>query len=264
VNTVPTRLVRFQAELESAIARERARRPRRLAVRTTVVAAAAAAVTLGVLGALPGNEPSVVERAAAALRAVDGTILHTVLVGTMTEPGGTSTAVRIETWQASSSPFDERQITVAGGRRVEVASSDGVPQLYDAQTNTIYTSTAAPEAAKPATAGDPYRAKILGLLDAGKLHEGGHAVVDGRDAIRLASEDGSVTLLVAPGTYEPIEWRVGQNGQTAVARFPIYERLPATEAGTLFDLRAQHAGATVDDDPADYEAAQQRLSPKVR
>jgi hypothetical protein len=108
VNTVPTRLVRFQAELESAIARERARRPRRLAVRTTVVAAAAAAVTLGVLGALPGNEPSVVERAAAALRAVDGTILHTVLVGTMTEPGGTSTAVRIETWQASSSAAASR------------------------------------------------------------------------------------------------------------------------------------------------------------
>ena len=38
--------------------------------------------------------------------------------------------------------------------------------------------------------GDSYRAKILGLLEAGKVHETGRVTVDGRAAIRLASDDG--------------------------------------------------------------------------
>jgi hypothetical protein len=103
------------------------------------------------------------------------------------------------------------------------------------------------------------------LLDSGKLHDAGHVSAGGRDAIRLASEDGSVALLVARDTYEPIEWRVSQDGQTAVARFPTYERLPADDASTkLLDLKAQHPEAALDENSADYAAARQRLWFKIR
>ena len=174
-----------------------------------------------------------------------------MLVGTLMRPDGQATEVRIETWQASSPPHDQRQITVAGGRRLEAATANGIAQLYDSQTNTIYTSPETkavgpvgapkPGVTKPpagrsgkadasvASAGDSYRAKILGLLDAGQLRDAGWVSVAGEQAIRLASDDGSVTLLVQPGTYQPIEWRVTENGTTAVARFsPTYDRLPAT------------------------------------
>jgi hypothetical protein len=167
----------------------------------------------------------VVERAAAALRAADGTILHTVLVGTLTGRAGPQD-VRIETWQASPPPYDQLQIIAAGGRRFEVALVGGVAQLDDPQTNSIYTSRLQAQTAQPVgkaratkwkagaakaavsgaakgtivAAGDSYRAEILGLLELGKAHEAGRETVNGRDAIRLVSDDETVTLLVAAHT----------------------------------------------------------------
>ena len=47
--------------------------------------------------------------------------------------------------------------------------------------------------------------------------------------------------------------------------FLTYERLPATEANAaLLSLTARHANAVVDGDPAHYEAALERLNPKLR
>jgi hypothetical protein len=290
VTTLPSSLVRFEHELETAIRRDRRRQHGRVVLRSAISVAAVAAVALGVLGAVPRTGPSVVERAAAALRASDGTILHTVLVGTLTGPDGPMD-LRIETWQASSPPYGQLQIITAGGRRFEVAMTDGVGQLYDPQTNTIYTGPLRPKDAQTVAkaratkwktggaqagaagkkkgtivaADDSYRAKILGLLESGKVHEDGRTTVDGRAAIRLVSDDGDVTLLVDADSYEPIEWRVSEDGRTAVTSFPTYERLPATEANAaLLDLRARHADATVDADPAHYEAALERLNPKLR
>jgi hypothetical protein len=148
VTTLPTSLVHFQQELESSIRRDRTRQRRRLVRRSGITIAAAAAVALGALGALPRTGPSVVDRAAAALRAADGTILHTVLVGTLAGQNG-SKDLRIETWQASSPPHDQLQIITAGGRHFEVAMVDGVGQLYDPQTNTIYTSPSQSTNARP-------------------------------------------------------------------------------------------------------------------
>jgi hypothetical protein len=290
VTTLPTSLIRFQQELESAIRRDRTRQRRRLVLRSCIAVAAAAAVALGALSAVPRTGPSVVERAAAALRAADGTILHTVLVGTLTGREGPKD-MRIETWQASSPPYDQLQVIAAGGRRFEVAMVDGVGQLYDPQTNTIYTSLLQPMDAQPVdkararkwkagavkagvsgnekgtivAAGDTYRAKILGLLESGKVHEAGRETVNGRDAIRLVSDDETVTLLVDADTYEPIEWRVSQDGQDAVTWFPTYERLPATDANAaLLSLTGRHPQATIDDDPVHYQAALERLNPKLR
>jgi hypothetical protein len=282
--------VRFERQLETAIRHDRRRRRRRVVLRSAISAAAVAAVALGVLSALPQTGPSVVERAAAALRSTDGTILHTVLAGTLTRPDG-PIDLRIETWQASAPPHDQLQIISAGGRRFEVATIDGAGQLYDPQTNTIYTGPLHPENAQPidkaratkwktggargeaadeakgaiVAADDSYRAKILGLLESGQVHEDGRVTVDGRAAIRLVSDDGNVTLLVDAESYEPIEWRVNEDGRTAVTSFPTYERLPASEANAaLLSLTARHPDATIDADPAHYQAALERLNPKLR
>ena len=275
-------LVRFEQQLESALRRERTRRRRGLALRGGLVVAAAGAVALGVLSAVPRTGPSVVERAAAALRVADGTILHTVLVGTFDSgPGRHATAVRIERWQSSSPPYDQLQVIRSGDRLFEVATVDGAVQLYDPSTDTIYShpaekSEVANEKAPAAKAGsgrqgtavadgDSYRAKILGLLEAGRVHETGRVTVDGRAAIRLASDDGSVILLVDADDYQPIEWSVSEGGQTAVTSFPTYERLPETEANAAFlSLRERHPGAKIDDDPAHYRAAFARLNPTLR
>ena len=190
---MPSSLVRFQHELETAIRRDRRRQRRRVVLRSAISVAAVAAVALGVLGAVPRTGPSVVERAAAALQAADGTILHTVLVGTLTRQDG-PIDLRIETWRTSAPPSDQLQMITAGGRRFEVALVDGVGQLYDPQTNTVYTSPSQLKDAQPVdkaratkwktggagenkgsvvAADDSYRAKILGLLESGKVHEDG-------------------------------------------------------------------------------------------
>src|SRR5207249_537810 len=82
----------------------------------------------------------------------------------------------------------------------------------------------------PGRATDRYREKILGLLQSGTLHEDGHVTVDGRDAIRIVSGDGRVLLTVDAGTYQPIDWRVSEDGQTVVAHFPVYDQLAPSDA----------------------------------
>jgi hypothetical protein len=276
VTALPPSLIRFDSQLEHAIRRYRRRRQRTRFLRSAVVFAAIAAVTLGVLSTVPGSGPSVVERAAAAIGASDGSIRHVVAVTTGTNPDGRAVTWRMESWQQTVSPFNERQIVIAGNRRLEVATVDGVPQLYDAATNTIFTtppqtSTDVPPTKDSAPAKargeveqldggvDRYRAKILALLQSGKVREDGRVTVDGRDAIRIVSTAADVILLVDAGTYEPIEWRLG--GSTT--RFPAYEHLAASDANeALLSLRAQHPDATVDADPGNYQAAQERLGPE--
>jgi hypothetical protein len=300
VTTLPPALVRFEGQLEDAIRRRRARRPRTLALRAACVGAATAAVALGVLSILPGDGPSVVERATAALTVTDGTILHVVVTATTTGPDGVDTPMTVERWEETEAPYDTREIVLAGDRRFESAQVGGLTQVYDAATNTIYSGelgaakadVAKPGAIKPGAVkpgspdgaakagagkpgagqgadtpppgrGDQYREKILVLLRSGNVHEDGRLVAGDRDAIRLVSGDGSVELVVDAGTYEPIEWRVSEGGRTAVASFPTYERLPASAANrALVSLPALHPGATVDTSDADLRAALQRLAPK--
>jgi hypothetical protein len=135
VTTLPTSLVRFENQLADAIDRERSRRPRRLVLRTALAGVAVATVALGILSAFPGSGPSVVDRAAAALVPSNGGLLHVVMTVTQTGPDGSSTSSRTESWQASSPPYDQRLIVNNDG--LEIAIADGVPQLYDPETNTI-------------------------------------------------------------------------------------------------------------------------------
>jgi hypothetical protein len=105
--------------------------------------------------------------------------------------------------------------------------------------------------------------QVLGILASGDVSEAGHVTVDGRDALKLASADGKVTILVDPQTCEPILWTIaaGPNGSELSAHFDVYDPVPETLASaTLFDLHAQHPNASVDTSPADYAAALTRLS----
>jgi hypothetical protein len=301
VNELPESLRRYEDELRGAVRADRRRTTtRRRAARVGVVALAGAAVALGVLASLPGGgESGGVARAAAVLRADSGTILHTDMVGRQANPDGSVATWRDERWQLMESPFDARQIETSFGIRAETATSDTRSQLYDATTNTIYTHEPEPKLrfekgptantlrlvvpkgdgrtyskvirkadmkkltadAKTSSAEEPFRTKILLLLQSGKATEAGHVDLNGRDALKLELGDGS-TYLVDAHTYDPIEYTTRGSGGSTTLSFRAYEKLPATpESRALLSLRAQHPDALVDDDPAHYEAAQARLFP---
>ena len=233
----------------------RARRPRlrRFVVGGTLAGAAAVAVALGVLsvlpgdGKLPGTGPSAIARAASALTSADKTILHTVVVTTETRAGGSTETSKAETWQQTTPPYAARQL---GGR--ELAQANGAVQYYDPRTNTIHTTPPNTVAASPTSFsdGESLRDRMLALLKFGEAREDGHVTVGGRDAIRIVSSDGNLTLVVDAGTYEPIEWTsVSDDGMSQTSRFQTYELLPPTEENlALLSLTAQHPGATIQQD----------------
>lgn len=122
-----------------------------------------------------------------------------------------------------------------------------------------------PAASDAAPADDPFRAKILTLLKAGKAREDGHVAVGGRDAVRISLDGGRATYLVDAETYAPIEYAATDGGGSVTLRFPVYERLPRTPANlALLSLRAQHPNARVDADASHYAAARARLLPAGR
>jgi hypothetical protein len=149
VSSLPPTLVRFESQLEQAIRRERSRRSRRRVLQVAVAGAAAAAVALGVLSALPGDEPSLVDRAAAAFAVHDDTILHFEIIGRQTNPDGSVVTWRSESWQERSAPFGRRTIeTGPEGVSTETASVGSRTELYDARTNTIYVGEEPPAASQ--------------------------------------------------------------------------------------------------------------------
>jgi hypothetical protein len=251
--------------------------PTRRRLRVAVAAAAVVAVALGALSLLPGDEPeraSAIERAAAALGHADGDILHVVTHSTLTGPGGeVLRRERTEAWQATSEPYDMRQvITSDAGTARELAVRDGHPEVYDGRSDTI--SALPPALALPAgpaqpplpntgapipddhldTAPERLRTEILDLLRSGEAREDGHITVDGHEAVRIVAPALDMRLLVDAETYQPIEWTVPVTGigthpdrGLLTTTFATYERLPASDANlALLDLRAQHPGATAD------------------
>jgi hypothetical protein len=324
VSSLPPTLVRFESQLEQAIRRDRLRRSRLRVLQIAVAGAAAVAVALGVLSALPGEKPSLVERAAAGFALDDDTIFHYVMVGRQTNPDGSVVTWRDEGWQDRSEPFARRSIeTGPEGVSVETASVGERTELYDAESNTIYVgeeaaaspqsppklspgprpgtsyvkvtayklapdgepkvgkarivmstekakrlversaaarrAAADPEPAEPYE--EPFRREILDLLRSGAEVDG-PVVIDGREALRILSRDGSKTYLVDAATYAPIELRTRGDGGGVTLTFLVYEELPRTAANkALLSLTAQHPTAQVNRDPDDYRAAESRLFP---
>jgi hypothetical protein len=141
---LPASLIDYREALEDAVRRDLGRHRRRgLALRWAVAAAAVAAGALGALGLVSrhGASASVVDRAAAALAASPGTILHVDMHGSQTNPDGSTITWRDESWQQQSAPHDGRQLeTAPDGSVVETATADGREEVYDPARNTIYVS----------------------------------------------------------------------------------------------------------------------------
>jgi hypothetical protein len=112
-------------------------------VRAAAVLAVVAAAALGLLSALGAGGPSVVQKAAAALRSSDDTILHYRFTAEQQNGDGSVATWNQETWQLRVAPYTRRQIAVDGsdGIRAESVSSDGTNELYDSGTDTIYVAT---------------------------------------------------------------------------------------------------------------------------
>ena len=238
------------AEPERAPRRSRPR-TRKYALRAALLGAATAAVALGILAGLPGNGvlpgtgPSSVARAANALTSAEDEILHTVVVTTRKGARGDTDVWKTQTWQQTSPPFAARQV---GGR--ELAQANGAVQFYDPRTNTIHTTPPGSVPASPTAFDESLRERMLDLLHSGGAHEDGRLTVDGRDALRIVSSDGSFRLVVDASTFEPIEWTwVSKGGVSETSRFQTYEWLPSNEQNlALLSLTAQHPDARIRED----------------
>jgi hypothetical protein len=148
---VPESLVAFRPSLEAAIRRERTRRRRKLALRAAVVAAVVASLAVGALSIVsrPASGASVVRRAAEAIAASPGTILHVDMVGSQTNGDGSVVSWRDESWQQEGAPWARRQVeTGPDGSVVESGSSKTSDEVYDPATGTIYVSTHSAEPAQ--------------------------------------------------------------------------------------------------------------------
>jgi len=119
--------------------------------------------------------------------------------------------------------------------------------------------------AAPAPEPDPgspaFRNQILALLRSGGAHVRGHAMIDGRDTIEIASTDGHTVYYVDADTYAPVELDTTGNGGGVKLRFNVWEELPANGNSGLLSIFAQHPTATVNRDPSAYNAAEKRLFP---
>jgi hypothetical protein len=131
----------------------------------------------------------------------------------------------------------------------------------------VPTIVSAPRAPKPAaTSAEPdspaFADQIRALLRSGGARLVGHATIDGRDTLEIRSRDGHTTYYVDPTTYAPVELdTTGTDGGTSLY-FTTYELLPANDANdALLSLTAQHPSATVDQNQADYVAAEKRIFP---
>jgi outer membrane lipoprotein-sorting protein len=143
MNALPSTLDRFGAQLEDAVRHDLGtRRRRRRMSRGAVVLAAVAATALGFLSVFGSGGPSVVDRAAAALRSSDDSILHYSFDATQQNGDGTVATWHQETWQLLVPPYTRRQIAVvADAPRAESVSRGKLNELYDANSDTIYIAT---------------------------------------------------------------------------------------------------------------------------
>jgi hypothetical protein len=117
-------------------------------------------------------------------------------------------------------------------------------------------------------AADPIVTKMRILLQAGRAVVKGREVHDGTDAwaITLSADAGRPpwTLWVSAADGRPLEVRdPGRDASEApqVIRWTTYEVLPDTNADRVLTLTGAHPGARVVHDPAQADAAVQRLTP---
>ena len=84
--------------------------------------------------------------------------------------------------------------------------------------------------------------------------------MNGREAVRYVSADGSQTYVFDAETGNPIEFTTRGDGGGTRLTFTAYEKLPLNaETSALLDLEAQHPDAPIDTDAQHFEEAMGRL-----
>jgi hypothetical protein len=278
----------FDAELLARVREQPIETRTRRSLPRAVAIPVAAGVTLTVTGVVmlaggPGDVggPSSASAITQALHWLDpgaDQILHARSIAT--QDGRTTTR---EVWQSSDDPADQRL-------RVEDASTYEVSgdAFYDPATDTIYDGPSGP-AAKGAAggaaveksrvpvpankgrdpalpSGDPIVEKVRILLSEGHMSVTGLENHNGTQAwaISLKPDAGrpAWTIWVDAGNGKPLELRdpgrdAGEAPQTI--RWTSYEVLPDTGADRLLTLTGAHPTARVVHDPAEVDAARQRL-----
>jgi hypothetical protein len=261
-----SRLHARRKHLLSEIGKDTDRRPfyRRPLVIRAAAAVAVVVIVLAVLSVVDvfgPNGPSLVEKAQAALVVPGDVVLHFKTSGFQDDGDGTTAEWSDETWQLGASPEVWRRVELSTGAPIlETAhTADGTTQVYDAEANTIYQT---PGGLAIPDGPEYFRAEVTKLLDSGTAKEDGHVDFEGRDAVRIVSDDGSQTYIVDAKTGEPLQWQTKGTMGGVTLRI-TYDKLPATEANSaLAELAKQHPGAAVDTDPQHYQDAIGRLAPK--
>jgi hypothetical protein len=249
--------------------------PRAVALPVAAAVALAATVVVMLAGG-PGDvggPPSAAAITAQTLHWLSppaGTILHARSVETQ---GGRATPR--EFWQSADDPASARELVDGPQGTYETEGES----LYDPARNTIYDAGAKPSPpAKPGTlgpgrvpadgtlpSGDPIVTKVRILLQDGQMRVSGEEVHNGVDAyaVSLKPDAGRPvwTLWVAAADGRPLELRDpgrDANEQPQVIRWPTYE-VQSGGGAALLTLRGAHPSARVVHDPAQLDAARQRL-----
>jgi hypothetical protein len=253
---LPPSLERFQGQLEAAVARDRKRsaRFRPTLVRTGVVVCAAAAIIAGVSIAGIGstNGSSVLDQAAAAIAHQQNAILHVDMIGTQTNPNGSTDRWEDESWQATAAPHARRQIEKTSNAPATDTALDGLglQQLYDASTNTIFESrdnTSAGDAKTPTP--DP---SAVAKQRAGTDKNGDKVIVT-KDKGGKATVGGTVppitppTVAATPGAADDMFRQQAvdmlHSGNAKVERDVVFDgrkaiRITSTERKTVYIIDA--------------------------
>lgn len=117
-----------------------------------------------------------------------------------------------------------------------------------------------------------FRSEALALLHSATATVTRNVTVDGQNALEVASADGTSTYYLDPSTYAPIQMTntIGPgtdmgdpgNDSTVTLKFSGWQYLTGAAADpNVLSLTAQHPGATVDSNAADWNAAASRLFP---
>ena len=233
---------------------------RRLIWQGAIVVGAAAIVlaVLSIVNVFGANGPSIVEKAA-ALDPAKNVILHVKISGHETGADGYASDWTEESWARMTSPYTYRDVQTFPGQSVSdtVQDTNGLAQMYDAGTDSIYTQAAASMFRTDPGQVVPYGQMILDLLNSGLAVVDGSETIDGRECVRIvATKDFGTAVdgtkygdwfFVDPHTNYPVEWKQTRDGGKVVdIRFDAYEMLPINDANlALLDLSAQHPGAAL-------------------
>lgn len=250
--------------------------PRRTVPRALTISAAAGvtltAVVVVMLAGGPGDVGGPSSAAAISRQALrwlapaPHTVLHTRAIETRS---GTRTIH--EYWVSADNPGHARELESGDGGNFE-RSGDA---FYDSTTNTIYDPPAGgktglgggPPVDKGIGATDPIVFKVRSLLRGGDMTISDHTEsIGGVEAWKISLKPGlgrePWSMWVDASNGKPIKVS-DPSDRDQVIRWTIYEVLPDSQAASLTTLTGAHPSAHVVRDPAQIEAAQQRLFPDM-